>query len=155
MLAFICCSCPGLPRPLNLPHPPPPDHFACILSVRSALFPQNHITSGLYLNVTFLMGPPTSATPSVSDTSIPHPRASWLLFPGPWATNSAPVATVTPHPVRGSHQCHMDTTQQHHPSGPHHIPLALRFRASLPGQGSRCHRTCSLPTSMQAQIAEV
>lgn len=89
--------------------------------------------------------PPTSATPPVSDISIPLPKASWLLFPGLWATNSAPVATVTPHPVRGSHQCHMDTTQQHLPSGPHHTPLALRFRASLPGQSSRCQGPAHCP----------
>lgn len=58
-------------------------------------------------------------------------------------------------PSGDSHQRHVDTTQQPLPSGPHQMPLASHFRASLPVQGSRCHRTYSLPTSMQPRITEV
>ena len=50
---FHMLQLPWPPHPLNLPHLPLSDHFACILSVSNALFPQNHIASGLYLNVTF------------------------------------------------------------------------------------------------------
>lgn len=99
VLAFTGRSGRGLPHPLNLPHLPPPDPFACIPSVRNALFPQNHKASGIHLNDTFLMGPHL-CTPSVSDTGIPHPRFSgFLLFPGFSATSAAPVATIAPDPV--------------------------------------------------------
>ena len=148
LFPFTCCSCPGLPYPLNMAHMPPSDHCACIPSIRNALIPHNHIASGLYLKVTFLMDYlchsicishqyTTSQILSVSPVS----RALGHQF--------CPGCHCSTRPNGGSHQRH--TIQHHLPSCPHHMPLASHFRAPLPVQGSRCHRTCLLPSSYATQ----